>query len=90
MRDEIVSKIAEVKAQENELRKRKGELEILMDCILEEIKEICTEMWKLEKEEKRLKEEFRKAHTREFYRPMDDGDIRDTILSNGSIKALKF
>ena len=90
MRDEIISKITEVKTQERALRKRKAELEVLKDCILEEIKEICKEMRELETEEKRLTEEFRKEHTREFYCPMDEDDIRSQILSNGLIKALKF
>lgn len=90
MGDEIISKITEVKTQERALRKRKAELEILKDCILEEIKEICKEMRELETEEKRLTEEFRKEHTREFYCPMDEDDIRETILCNGSIKAFKF
>ena len=90
MRDEIISKITEVKTQERALRKRKAELEVLKDCILEEIKEICEEMWELETEEKRLTEEFRKEHTREFLRLVDEDDIRETILCNGSIKAFKF
>ena len=89
MRD-IINEIVEVKARESALRKHKEELEVLKDCILEEIKEICKEMWELETEEKRLTEEFRKEHTREFYCPMDEGDIRETILCNGSIKAFKF
>lgn len=90
MRDEIISKITEVKTQERALRKRKAELEVLKDCILEEIKEICTEMWELETEEKRLTEEFRKEHTREFYCPMDEDDICQRIKTDGLIKGMKF
>ena len=90
MSDRIINEIVEVKTRECALRKHKEELEVLKDCILEEIKEICKEMLELEMEEKRLKEEFRKEHTREFYCPMDEIDIRETILSNGVIKALKF
>lgn len=90
MSDRIINEIVEVKTRERALRKHKEELEVLKDCILEEIKEICKEMLELEMEEKRLKEEFRKEHTREFYCPMDEDDIRSQILSNGLIKALKF
>ena len=89
MRD-IVNEIVEVKALESALRKQKEELEVLKDCILEEIEEICKEMQELETEEKRLKEEFRKEHTREFLRLMDEDDIREKILFDGSIKGLKF
>lgn len=90
MGDKIIKRIIEVRNQERELEDRKAELEVLKDCILEEIKEICKEMWELETEEKRLTEEFRKEHTREFLRLVDEDDIRETILCNGSIKAFKF
>lgn len=90
MGDKIIKRIIEVRNQERELEERKAELEVLKDCILEEIKEISKQMRELETEEKRLTEEFRKEHTREFLRLVDEDDIRETILCNGSIKAFKF
>ena len=44
MSDRIINEIVEVKTRECALRKHKEELEVLKDCILEEIKEICKEM----------------------------------------------
>lgn len=90
MEDKIIKRIIEVRNQEHELEDRKAELEVLRDCLWEEITEISKQMWELETEEKRLMEEFRKEHTREFLRLVDEDDIRETILCNGSIKAFKF
>lgn len=90
MGDKIIRRIAEVKTQEDELRRRKKELDIFRLHILDEMTEISKQMWELQNEERLLKEQFRKEHTREFYRPMDEDDICNQILSNGSIKGFKF
>ena len=90
MRDETIRKIIEVRKQERELEKRKAELETLMKHLMKEIDEISDQMWDLQMERGRLEYQFNKEHTREFLRLMDEDDIRDTILSNGSIKGFKF
>lgn len=90
MKKDIIDQIIEVRKQRNDLQKRKKELDTLRIRILEEIKDICTQMWELEDDEKLLTEQFRKEHTREFYQPMDEVDICQRIRSDGSIRGMKF
>lgn len=90
MKKDIIDQIIEVRKQRDDLQKRKKELDTLRIHILEEIKDICVQMWELENEERLLKEQFRKEHTREFYKPMDEVDICERIRSYGSIKGSKF
>lgn len=54
---------------------------------LDGLREICNE--KVEKYNM-LKDEWRRIHTREFYRPMDEIDICNLISKDGFIIGVKF
>lgn len=58
--------------------------------ILKEIKKLYSTMVKNEQLIEHLRTEYRKLHTNEFYKPLEEFEIGIIIAEGGSIKGIKF
>lgn len=87
MRD-YLGEINEISERIGALKERKHEMCEEINRIRNEINKLKYEIYDLDKKRAELKESYHMAHSCEFYRPMDDYDIQDFLIRNGSIKGI--